>query len=246
MSVFNDLALDKTANDTAAISSARDRRDRQGSRDRKTAAAQQPSDRHQAHLHRHRLFCGLQPPERDAGRHQANPIEAITANAVRAGSKDYEFDALVLATGFDAMTGSVAKIDIRGRDGRTLNQKWAKGPQHLSRPDERRLSQSVHHHRPGQPVGAVEHDRLDRAACRLDRRLSRLHADRLSPAWRRRQDAEDKWVAHVNEVADTTLYPPPIPGTWAPTSPASRASSCPISAASGRTANLQRDCSEGL
>ena len=47
----------------------------------------------------------------------------ITENAVRTGGKDYEVDALVLATGFDAMTGSVAKIDIRGRDGQTLNQK---------------------------------------------------------------------------------------------------------------------------
>ena len=49
-------------------------------------------------------------------------------NGVRAGGKDYEVDALVLATGFDAMTGSVAKIDIRGRGGQTLNQKWAEGP----------------------------------------------------------------------------------------------------------------------
>ena len=47
---------------------------------------------------------------------------------MRTGGKDYEVDALVLATGFDAMTGSVAKIDIRGRDGQTLNQKWAEGP----------------------------------------------------------------------------------------------------------------------
>src|SRR6202012_4864605 len=42
--------------------------------------------------------------------------------------KDHELDALGLATGFAAMTGSVAKIDIRGRNGRTLNQKWAEGP----------------------------------------------------------------------------------------------------------------------
>ena len=59
---------------------------------------------------------------------KSNPIEEITANAVRTGGKDYEVDALVLATGFDAMTGSVAKIDIRGRNGQTLNQKWAEGP----------------------------------------------------------------------------------------------------------------------
>ena len=59
---------------------------------------------------------------------KSNPIEEITANAVRSGGKDYEVDALVLATGFDAMTGSVAKIDIRGRGGQALNEKWAAGP----------------------------------------------------------------------------------------------------------------------
>ena len=59
---------------------------------------------------------------------KSDPIEEILPNAVRTGGKDYEVDALVLATGFDAMTGSVAKIDIRGRDGQTLNQKWAEGP----------------------------------------------------------------------------------------------------------------------
>ena len=46
----------------------------------------------------------------------------------------------------------------------------------LSRPDERGVSQSVHHHRSRQPVGALQHDGLDRAACRLDRRLPRLDA----------------------------------------------------------------------
>src|SRR6201991_4455479 len=59
---------------------------------------------------------------------RSDPIEEILPNAVRISAKDYEVDALVLATGFDAMTGSVAKIDIRGRNGVTLNQKWAEGP----------------------------------------------------------------------------------------------------------------------
>src|SRR6185436_3029668 len=59
---------------------------------------------------------------------KSNPIAEITENAVRVADKDYEVDALVLATGFDAMTGSVAKIDIRGRNGQTLNHKWAAGP----------------------------------------------------------------------------------------------------------------------
>src|SRR5713226_9639620 len=59
---------------------------------------------------------------------RSDPIAEILPNAVRTAARDYEVDALVLATGFDAMTGSVAKIEIRGRDGQTLNRKWAEGP----------------------------------------------------------------------------------------------------------------------
>ena len=71
MSVYNNLGLDKAANDTAA-NFVREKIAEivKDPGDRKTAAAEQPSDRLQAHLHRHRLFCDLQPPERDAGRHQ--------------------------------------------------------------------------------------------------------------------------------------------------------------------------------
>jgi cyclohexanone monooxygenase len=100
-------------------------------------------------------------------------IEEILPNAVRVGAKDYEVDALVLATGFDAMTGSVARIDIRGRGGQTLK---GRGTQNLSRVDVCGLPQSLHHHGAGQPFGALQHDRLDRAARRLDRRLHGLDA----------------------------------------------------------------------
>ena len=59
---------------------------------------------------------------------RANPIDRITANAVRAGGKDYAFDALVIATGFDAMTGALLAIDIQGSGGERLRDKWANGP----------------------------------------------------------------------------------------------------------------------
>src|SRR3954469_8979760 len=56
------------------------------------------------------------------------PISAITPNGIVTGGKEYESDAIVFATGFDAMTGSFANVDIRGRDGLTLREKWEAGP----------------------------------------------------------------------------------------------------------------------
>ncbi|HAU22906.1 MAG TPA: cyclohexanone monooxygenase [Erythrobacter sp.] len=58
----------------------------------------------------------------------AAPIEAIEANCVRTNRQSYEVDALVLATGFDAMTGTLNRIDIRGLGGEKLKDKWADGP----------------------------------------------------------------------------------------------------------------------
>ncbi len=58
----------------------------------------------------------------------ANPIERITATGVLAEGEQHDVDIIVLATGFDAMTGALGKIDIRGRDGVALAEKWSAGP----------------------------------------------------------------------------------------------------------------------
>jgi cation diffusion facilitator CzcD-associated flavoprotein CzcO len=57
------------------------------------------------------------------------PIEEITPNGIRAGGKEYEFDIIVLATGFDAMTGALKNLNIQGRGGRSLTQLWEHGPE---------------------------------------------------------------------------------------------------------------------
>jgi cyclohexanone monooxygenase len=57
-----------------------------------------------------------------------NPIERITPQGLITGAREFEFDMLIFATGFDAMTGTLLKIDIEGRDGITLADKWAEGP----------------------------------------------------------------------------------------------------------------------
>jgi cation diffusion facilitator CzcD-associated flavoprotein CzcO/acetyl esterase/lipase len=59
---------------------------------------------------------------------QAEPIEMIDERGIRTSRGSYEFDVIVFATGFDAVTGAIVAVDIRGRDGRELKTKWEAGP----------------------------------------------------------------------------------------------------------------------
>jgi cation diffusion facilitator CzcD-associated flavoprotein CzcO len=56
------------------------------------------------------------------------PIECITETGIRTSGREYEFDIIVYATGFDAITGTFDRIDIRGSGGQTLREKWQDGP----------------------------------------------------------------------------------------------------------------------
>jgi cyclohexanone monooxygenase len=105
------------------------------------------------------------------------------------------------------MTGSVAKIDIRGRHGQTLNQKWAEGPKTYLGLMSAGFPNLFIITGPGSPsvlsnmmVSIEQHvDWItDAIAWMRNRGLATMEADK---------GAEDQWVAHVNEVAHTTLYP---------------------------------------
>lgn len=73
-------------------------------------------------------FQTFNRPNVDLVNLRATPIERIDAGGIHTSDDYYELDALVLATGFDAMTGSVDKLNIVGRGGQTLNAAWAEGP----------------------------------------------------------------------------------------------------------------------
>jgi cyclohexanone monooxygenase len=208
MAVYTDLALDKAANDTAA-SFVREKI-AEIVRNPQTAKLLQPNN-HPIGSKRicvdTEYFATFNRPNVTLVDIRTNPIEEITANAVRSGGKDYEVDALVLATGFDAMTGSVAKIDIRGRNGQTLNQKWAEGPKTYLGLMSAGFPNLFIITGPGSPsvlsnmmVSIEQHvDWItDAIAYMRNRGLATMEADK---------DAEDRWVDHVNEVANTTLYP---------------------------------------
>src|SRR6266704_2436923 len=208
MSVYNNLGLDKAANDTAAdfvrekiaeIVEAPE-----------TAKLLQPTS-HPIGTKRicidSEYFSTFNRPNVTLVDIKSNPIEEITANAVRTGGKDYEVDALVLATGFDAMTGSVAKIDISGRNGETLNQKWAEGPRTYLGLMSAGFPNLFIITGPGSPSV------LSNMIVSIEQHVDWITGciawlrDRGFEAMEAEKQAEDSWVAHVNEVAHGTLYP---------------------------------------
>ena len=208
MSVYNNLALDKAANDTAAdfvrgkIAEA--------VKDPTTAKLLQPTT---YPIGTKRIcidtdyFETFNRPNVTLVDIKADPIQEILPHAVRTGRKDYEIDALVLATGFDAMTGSVAKIDIFGRGGRTLNQKWAEGPTTYLGLMSTGFPNLFIITGPGSPsvlsnmIVSIEQHVDWIADCLGFMRARGLATMEAEP------EAEEKWVAHVNEVAGATLYP---------------------------------------
>ncbi|UZE50564.1 flavin-containing monooxygenase [Rhodopseudomonas sp. P2A-2r] len=208
MGVYNNLALEQAANDTAA-NFIREKI-AEIVEDPETARLLQP-DNHPVGSKRICVdtdyYATFNRPNVKLVDIRSHPIEQILPHAVRSGGKDYEVDALVLATGFDAMTGSVAKIDIRGRGGQTLNDKWAEGPRTYLGLMSAGFPNLFLITGPGSPsvlsnmiVSIEQHvDWIaDCLAYMGDRGVETMEAMR---------PAEDKWVAHVNEVAQGTLYP---------------------------------------
>jgi cyclohexanone monooxygenase len=137
----------------------------------------------------------------------ADPIEAITPTGVRTRDGMHECDSLVFATGFDAMTGSLLKIDIRGRDDLSLRDKWEAGPRTYLGLMTAGFPNMFTITGPGSPsvlsnmiVSIEQHvDWIADCLGWLDARgIICIEAERA---------AEDAWVEHVNEVAHTTLYP---------------------------------------
>ena len=208
MYVYNNLGLERSANDTAAnfvrgkIAEI--------VKDSETAKLLQPNS-HPIGTKRICIdtdyFATFNRPNVSLVDIKTNPIEEITANAVRVAGKDHEVDALVMATGFDAMTGSVAKIDISGPGGRTLNEKWAEGPKTYLGLMSAGFPNLFIITGPGSPsvlsnmIVSIEQHVDWIADCLVHMRRQGVATMEAG------EEAEDKWVAHVNEVAHGTLYP---------------------------------------
>ena len=135
------------------------------------------------------------------------PIERMTPAGIQTSDSQYEFDMIIYATGFDAMTGTLLNIDIEGRDGLTLDQKWEDGPQTY-------LGLSIH----GFPnlftiTGPQSPSVLSNMPVSIEH-----HVEWVSDAINHfaendirvvepTKEAEQAWTAHNTEVAEQTLYP---------------------------------------
>jgi len=137
----------------------------------------------------------------------ATPIAEITATGIRTDVEAFELDCIVCATGFDAMTGALLSMDIKGRDGTTLADAWHAGPRTylvLGVPNFPNLFIITG---PGSPsvltnmVVSIE-QHVDWIAACLDHLRANGH-ERIEAT----PDATEQWVAYVNMVADLTLFP---------------------------------------
>jgi cyclohexanone monooxygenase len=143
---------------------------------------------------------------------RSKPIAEITPSGLRTADADYALDAIVFATGFDAMTGAMKEIDIHTDAGMSIKAKWEHGPHTylgIMIAGFPNLFMITGPQSPGvksQMILACEQHVDWIADCvqyLRDRGLSRIEAE---------EDAEDAWVRHNNEVADRTLYP--LANSW--------------------------------
>ena len=135
------------------------------------------------------------------------PLREVTGAGVRTAEREYALDALVLATGYDAVTGPIRAIDIRGRGGRALRDKWADGPHtHLGVasagfPNLFMITGPASPSVVSNVVLSIE-QHVDWIADCL-RHLSDHDLATIEPT----AEAEAAWMAHTAEVAEATLFP---------------------------------------
>jgi len=135
------------------------------------------------------------------------PLVEITRKGIRTSDEEYAFDAIVYATGFDAMTGALTNVDIRGRGGASLKEEWSAGPRTYLGISSAGFPNMFMITGPGSPsvlsnmvVSIEQHvDWVVDAIEHLDQRG--LLTIEPTP------EAQDAWVDHVNLIAEATLYP---------------------------------------
>lgn len=138
---------------------------------------------------------------------RSDPIEGFTKNGLKTAANEYELDAVVFATGFDAMTGALKEMTISGTGGQQLADQWADGPRTylgLMVSGFPNLFMVTGPQSPGvksNMMFSIEQHVNWIADCLVHLRQGNKH--RIDAT----QSAQDNWVQHNNEIANMTLYP---------------------------------------
>ncbi len=208
LGAFNDLLLDQTANDTAAefvrekIRSIVD--------DAETAELLCPDD-HPIGTKRICIDSGyfetFNRDNVDLVDVNSTPIERLTRTGLVVDGRTLEFDSIVFATGFDAMTGTLFNIDIRGREGLALKEKWHAGPRTYLGVMSEGFPNLFMVTGPGSPsVKGNMLNSLEQHVDLITESITHLREQGLATIEPER-GAEDEWVEHVQETANATLFP---------------------------------------
>ena len=142
----------------------------------------------------------------------ATPIEAVTPAGIRTSAGEHELDAIVFATGFDAMTGALLAMDVRGRGGLTLQQAWEAGPSTYLGVCVAGFPNLFIITGPGSPSV------LSNVVLSIEQHVEWVsdlieHLRKHDLDWAEaRREVQDEWVAHVNDVANRTLFP--VGNSW--------------------------------
>jgi len=137
----------------------------------------------------------------------AHPIHSLNATGMHVGETLHEFDTIVFATGFDAMTGALLKMDLVGSGGITLRDKWAEGPRTYLGLMTAQFPNLFMMTGPGSPsvlanmITGVEHH--------AEYIAEMIEASERAgwTAINAESDAENEWVDVVNMRANATLFP---------------------------------------
>jgi len=138
---------------------------------------------------------------------KATPLDRITPDGIRTNAENFAVDAIVFAIGFDAMTGALSRIDVRGREGQTLKNAWDAGPRTYLGLMVAGFPNLFTITGPGSPsvlsnmVVSIE-QHVDWIA-NLLAYMAPFGLKTVEPTL----DAQNGWVDHVNEVSSMTLFP---------------------------------------
>ncbi len=134
------------------------------------------------------------------------PIERITPNGIVADGHEHALDAIIFATGYDAITGPIVRMDIRGAGGQSIRDKWSAGPRAYLGLMAAGFPNMFLMTGPGSPsvlsnlmVSIEQHVGFIRDVIAYMRDTGQ---DVIDPTL----EAEDAWLAHVDEIANRTVY----------------------------------------